>query len=423
MPRKLPWLDGASKKETRKSTPAPRAPKKRSSSTDRLVNSDLEDLDPAPRNERPKKRRQREPSSSPPPMIAPEISYMREGLTADDIYVMVEDEFYSTAQLFTAPLHRAAYDRLKRLHRSRGAEALANIERGTDQNTKVGTALRRKMEAKERRGKAVEEESDDDDEYMAVPELAGLMTSSQMIGERRVEGVAKARSNTRAAAGFLQSPHKGSKTKDVFANKNLASAEEDESTDEDDLDAGTTKSRAYEDMDTSLDEPRLSIEKPQEAKSKTHGFFKQFANKPDPPAARPAEPSKKSDPPRHDNTSPSRESSSTPAVNGGPRRGGGGKGSRMAEMLAKRKQQSTQVSDPPLVAVQETPVKTKTKTKKPEPASTPRPKGNSLTSSSIKAEESKSPDYLTQRKIKREKKEAEEKSRKTQRDDIPTFLF
>ncbi|KAK4494937.1 hypothetical protein PRZ48_014293 [Zasmidium cellare] len=416
MPRKLPWLDGAPKKEAKRATPVPRQSKKRSSSPDRLVDSDLDDIDPPQRSTVPSKRRQREPSSSPPPTEAPTAEYMREGLTADDIYVMVEDEFYITAQLFTAPLHRAAYDRLKRLHRSRGAETLANLERATDSRTKVGTALRRKMEAKERRGKSVpqDEESDDDDEYMAVPELAGLMTSSQMIGERRgMEGVAKAKSNTRAAAGYLQSPHKGNKTKDVFANKNVGAVEEDETTDDDDLDVGTTQARVWEDMDTSLDEPRDSIEKPPEAKSKTNGFFKQFANKSESGQTRPAEPSKKSHP------VPTKDESMSPG-NGVPRRGGGGKGSRMAEILAKRRQ-ATQAPEPTVAPVQETPVKSKTI--KHEPKSTPRYNGNIRTSPDNDAEESKSSDYLTQRKIKREKKEPEEKSRNTQREDIPTFLF
>jgi len=39
---------------------------------------------------------------------------MIEGLDGDDVYMMVEDEFYATAQTFTAHLHRAAYKRLMR---------------------------------------------------------------------------------------------------------------------------------------------------------------------------------------------------------------------------------------------------------------------------------------------------------------------
>lgn len=428
MPRTLPWLAGASKKDTKRSSPAPRQSKKRSSSPDRLVNSDLEDVDTPPRNAVTKKRRKREPSSSPPPTVtAPEITYMNEGLKADDIFVMVEDEFYSTAQLFTAPLHRAAYDRLRRLHRSRGQETLANLERATDKSTKPSTALRRKMEAEERakksRGRsAVEEESDDDDEYMAVPELAGLMTSTQSLSIRTgLENVTKAKSNTRAAAGFSQSPHKAKKTKDVFANSRMSPVREAESTDDDDLDRGvTTSRRAYEDMDSSFDEPRPSIEKPSETKSTSTGFFKQFAKEAGPDSARATVQQKQL------NTSPakdhalSRESSPTPATNGfPPRQGGGGKGSRMAELLAKRKQQSTQDTKPSMVlggrlSVTAKPIKPMSS---PDSSLKPPPTSKDTTS------EGKSSEYLVQRRAAREKKEAEEKKKKTRRDDIPTFLF
>lgn len=429
MPRTLPWLAGASKKNTKRSSPAPRQSRKRSSSPDRLVNSDLEDVDPSPRNAATKKRRRREPSSSPPPnTTAPEVAYMNEGLKADDIFVMVEDEFYSTAQLFTAPLHRAAYDRLRRLHRSRGAETLANLERATDKTSKPSTALRRKMEAEEkakrRRGKsAPEEESDDDDEYMAVPELAGLMTSSQIVsGKTGLENLSKAKSNTRAAAGFSQSPHKGKKTKDVFANTRMSPLREDESTDDDDdLDRGTTsRSRAYDDMDSSSDEPRASIEKPPQAKSTSSGFFRQFAKVSDPEHAMALASRKQQDSLSAQDHSVSRKPSSTPTANGFlQRRVGGGKGSRMAELLAKRKQQSTQDPEPPMVPGQRFAVTTKSIKQESSPQSIRMPPPTV----SETARENKSSEYLAQRKAVREKKAAEEKSKNTRRDDIPTFLF
>lgn len=430
MTRSIPWLAGASKKDTKRSSPAPRQPKKRSSSPDRPVNSDLEDVDPPPRNAVPKKRRKRETSSSPPPtVIAPEVTYMNEGLKADDIYVMVEDEFYSTAQLFTAPLHRAAYDRLRRLHRSRGEETLANLERATDRTTKPSTALRRKMEAEERakkirRKSAVEEDSDDDDEYMAVPELAGLMTSSQAVSARvGMENVTKAKSNTRAAAGFSQSPHKAKKTKDVFANSRMSPVREDESTDEDDLDRGTTRSRpAFDDMDSSFDEPLPSIEKPPERKSKSAGFFKQFTKEAEPDHTRMTELRKPLTSLPANEESLSREPSSTPAISGlPPRQGGGGKGSRMAELLAKRKQQAIQGPKPPTESVEQLSVKTKSIKQEPmashEPVRKPVPTFSDTTS------EEKNSKPLVQRKAEREKKEADDKRKNTRRDDIPTFLF
>lgn len=436
MPRTLPWLTGTSTKESKASTLTPRQSKKRPSSPDRLVNSDLDDVDPPKRNGGGggKKRAHREPSSSPPPMAASEVAYMNEGLTADDIYVMVEDEFYSTAQKFTAPLHRAAYERLKRLHRSRGAETLANIERATDGRTKQSTALRMKMEAEERAkkrrsaGLVEEDESDDDDEYMAVPELAGLMTSSQGVATKKVlANVTKAKSNTRAAAGFSQSPNKGNKTKDVFAREEMSPVEEDEGMeDEDDLDIGSTKtalSYAWKDLDPTLNKPRASIEKPQEAKPKSTGFFKAFTT-----AAKP-EPKNPADKPNKTNGASynkaqlgiSREPLSTPAANGLVRRSTGGKGSRMAEILAKRKQ-STQAPEPQPNPADRTQMKDKSIKREPLPP--PKADDKPLISSSDPTDDgSKSTQYLAQRKAARENREAEEKRKNTKRDDIPTFLF
>ncbi|KIH93148.1 hypothetical protein SPBR_02913 [Sporothrix brasiliensis 5110] len=55
----------------------------------------------------------RTPSTSPPPAPPPE-SFMVDGMDHDDRYRMVEDELLAVAQTFTAHLHAAAYQRLKR---------------------------------------------------------------------------------------------------------------------------------------------------------------------------------------------------------------------------------------------------------------------------------------------------------------------
>lgn len=52
--------------------------------------------------------------------------FMTEG---DDRYRMVEDELLRVAQRFTAHLHRAEYERLKRLATSQNAESIREIER------------------------------------------------------------------------------------------------------------------------------------------------------------------------------------------------------------------------------------------------------------------------------------------------------
>ncbi|KXS96327.1 hypothetical protein AC578_9379 [Pseudocercospora eumusae] len=259
MPRKLPWLAEAARK---KATSAPAAPRrKRTASPSDLVNSDLDDLDDAPK---PKKKKQaaREPSSSPPPLARgpPPTVYMNEGLTGDDAFMMVEDEFYSTAQLFTRHLHYEEYELLKRKHKSRGRETLANLQRGTDNGrTQQSKQLRLRLEAEETRKKQAElrrlaGESSDEDEYMEDPQLAGLMTGSQMNSSRNLTKLAQARSN-----GSLQSPSIPSRTRDALAAESstrlrtaptfapIEEADEDEDTDDsDDLDVKPTKmQRAY----------------------------------------------------------------------------------------------------------------------------------------------------------------------------------
>ncbi|KAF7194154.1 hypothetical protein HII31_04510 [Pseudocercospora fuligena] len=259
MPRKLPWLAEAAK---RKVAPAPAAPRrKRTASPSDLVNSDLDDLDDKPK---PKKKKQaaREPSSSPPPLARgpPPTVYMNEGLAGDDMFMMVEDEFYSTAQLFTRHLHYEEYELLKKKHRSRGRETLANLQRGTDNGrTQQSKQLRLRLEAEETRKKQAElrqlaGESSDEDGYMEDPQLAGLMTGSQMSASQNLAKLAQARSNS-----TLQSPSMPSRARDALAAESstrlragstfapIEEADEEEDADDiDDLDVKPTKmQRAY----------------------------------------------------------------------------------------------------------------------------------------------------------------------------------
>lgn len=285
MPRKLPWLQ----KQVAKPAPAPVPRRKRSSSP--IVNSDLDDLDDAPRPRQKKKNKAlRELSSSPPPPTPrepPPIEYMKEGLDGDDKFMMVEDEFYSTAQLFTHHIHHAEYVRLKKLHRSRGRDTLAQLQRGTDNGrTEQSKQLRIKLEAEENRKKQDEmrklaygdDNGSDEDEFMDDPQLAGLMTGSQMSAS---QNLAKARLSALTAAGAgstsgsLQSPHNLSRTRNTLAaasgsksrpSSAFASVEEEDDdeveTDSDDLDARPAKSnRSAEWADRpALNTTRSSIE-------------------------------------------------------------------------------------------------------------------------------------------------------------------
>ncbi|EME78271.1 uncharacterized protein MYCFIDRAFT_216594 [Pseudocercospora fijiensis CIRAD86] len=261
MPRTLPWLGEGAKKKVASAPAAPR--RKRTASPSDLVNSDLDDLDDEPK---PKKRKQavREPSSSPPPLARgpPPTVYMNEGLAGDDMFMMVEDEFYSTAQLFTRHLHYEEYELLKKKHKSRGREMLANLQRGTDNGrTQQSKQLRLRLEAEETRKKQAElrrraGDSSDEDEYMEDPQLAGLMTGGQVNAGQNLAKLAQARSNN-----SLQSPAMPIRTRDAlavesstrlrtastFAPIEEADEDEDEDTDDsDDLDIKPTKmQRAY----------------------------------------------------------------------------------------------------------------------------------------------------------------------------------
>ncbi len=75
---------------------------------------------------------------------------MRPGWDEDDGYIMVEDEFLATAQLYTKHLHHAEYQRLKNLARTRQTQISE-----TDTNRPVSTTimrdeLRRKKTAESR---------------------------------------------------------------------------------------------------------------------------------------------------------------------------------------------------------------------------------------------------------------------------------
>lgn len=287
MPRALPWTTGGSasigKTGVKKTNPKPQQRPDPASDED-LVTADLDAVRPLPAVKKPEKKRVRASSSSPPPPGPPPVESMKPGFAADDIFMMVEDEFYSTAQLYTGHIHHAEYARLKKLHKSRGRETLAGLGPGTDGKTEQSKALRMKMESLELAMKqkrtirnlkgdasngSDDEDSEAEDEYMQDPHLAGLMRESQMAPVQDLSGLVNIKANTRAAAGYLQSPHRSVRTRDVFAEEKvqrramsavsehgdeLAScylesrgetkrsieqaADEDSETEDDDLDAG-----------------------------------------------------------------------------------------------------------------------------------------------------------------------------------------
>jgi len=133
---------------------------------------------------------------------------MMEGYDHDDIYLMVEDEFHSTAQTFTQHLHHAEYQRLKKKARDAAPPTFQPTER-------MSAETRKKLEARAMHAKQKDtvanltngcnlsegEEQQEDDPWLGTS-LAGLMTDANAQKRTALVGLEKIQSNTRAARGF-----------------------------------------------------------------------------------------------------------------------------------------------------------------------------------------------------------------------------
>ncbi|KAI0148300.1 hypothetical protein F4776DRAFT_307877 [Hypoxylon sp. NC0597] len=150
-------------------------------------------------------------STSPPPEPLPE-SYMVEGLENDDLYRMVEDEFISTAQQFTAHLHAAEYHRLKAASKTQNADTIRNISRPvvgrmTDLVKKKQDRKARLEKQKEatrkvmaNKGQCDNDTGGKDDPWQSTS-LYGLMEKPRQQATR-LDNLTKPPTATRAAAGF-----------------------------------------------------------------------------------------------------------------------------------------------------------------------------------------------------------------------------
>jgi len=201
---------------------------------------------------------------------------MRPGLSADDIYIMVEDEFLSTARLYTAHLHRAEYQRLKLLSRSRPPIASA-LDRPVDSITEMRAETKKKKEAEKQAGRVqrmfggweqarkvrggdeesgLEEDGERGDEVGVGTVLKSLMKKSSRENMRSLTGLHGVRSSTRAAAGFERAESgRGKEEKESIMKEfgkpvrkgedvEVQSEEETEEGDSDDLDAPTMRKAA-----------------------------------------------------------------------------------------------------------------------------------------------------------------------------------
>lgn len=212
MTRTLPWLKDGSTSTTNKSSnrQEPRSKRRRVATP---VDSD-DDLDVAIPSRRRLLQATRTPSTSPPP-APPEQHLMREGFTEDDIWMMVEDEFYTTAQAYTQHLHHAEYQRLKKAAKERESNNKV-IQRPTDGTSKLSLEGQRSV-ARGAQEKSVKEvtrktsgqqddfdEEDDADPWLGT-QLAGLMDSPRKVHRLRAKGMVHGRSVTRASKGFTKS--------------------------------------------------------------------------------------------------------------------------------------------------------------------------------------------------------------------------
>lgn len=242
-PRTLPWLVEAKDKPSNPlSTSSPAPSKRRRDATPspehNLVDPDLNPTGVSTPQRRAKQRllnAERSPSTSPPP-APPSVEYMREGYGADDAWMMVEDEFYSTAQLYTQHLHHAAYSEQKRRAQARGDKVLRTMDRPTDGRTKRdGMVVEREARDKSI-GKALKLEEEEG--TVTDPLLGALMNDPQRMG-RVLEGIGKVKSKSRAANGFLRSPEKPKRTFTEVSNG--AVSDENSEIESDDLDGPAPK--------------------------------------------------------------------------------------------------------------------------------------------------------------------------------------
>ncbi|KAL8666299.1 MAG: hypothetical protein Q9202_001568 [Teloschistes flavicans] len=245
MPRTLPWLKD---QVPTKNRPSAAPPAKRQ----RPLDPDSEGSDNARSRQRVRAEQRREaakkagrtPSTSPPP-APPAVEYLRPGLAHDDIYIMVDDEFLSTASLYTSHLHHAEYIRLKNLAKARAQSSsslpttrLTAVEAGRGTDGKTGmrreTVQKQKLQQKEKGNEAAVEgmrkeardaiagsdsssrgegdEDEDEEDGVNAPwagtSLHKLMAPIEKTNLTSLTGLQGIQSHTRAAKGYAK-PEEG----------------------------------------------------------------------------------------------------------------------------------------------------------------------------------------------------------------------
>ncbi|PNS18427.1 hypothetical protein CAC42_6244 [Sphaceloma murrayae] len=303
MPRTLPWLGDGSTKTSKPNRPRPQqsatysTAKRSTAKRQQAIDVDEEEdvnanaIGPSTSNRRSRLQGRRTPSTSPPPPL-PVEEPMREGYSADDIYMMVEDEFMSTAQQFTQHLHRAEYKRLQKQARERERETLevskpANGMASFGLLTSDGAAITKPTT------KPTTRSDDDEEPWIGDPALAGLMESprKQQLLLRR--GLAPAGTSLERPAltnsgtpDALPARHGASGSGDIATSRDASSPSmktrgtsngndrDDDEGDEDDLD------RPY--LPQAKDRPAVALSTPLASSSRAqrpnHSIMSQFAD-------------------------------------------------------------------------------------------------------------------------------------------------
>jgi hypothetical protein len=137
---------------------------------------------------------------------------MHEGYHADDIFMMVEDEFQAVAQTFTRHLHHAEYVRMKKKARTAPPKVISQPHHGmraeAEKKLEAKHLHKRQTSAVKSMARKAEGSSTDDEEETRGNDpwqgtsLAGLMANDSPRKRTALVGLQQIPSTTRAAKGF-----------------------------------------------------------------------------------------------------------------------------------------------------------------------------------------------------------------------------
>lgn len=135
---------------------------------------------------------------------------MREGYDGDDIFIMVEDEFQTVAQSYTAHLHHAEYKRLVKQAREAAPKALPEPTSPMSKEAKTrlrAAALEKKQKDTLQRvtGRLASEEEEEERvvDLWSGTSLAPLMANNSQQ-KRSLVGLEKIASSTKAGLGIAR---------------------------------------------------------------------------------------------------------------------------------------------------------------------------------------------------------------------------